>query len=48
MARSPEWKEILKQRSWGDAYLDGAAFEEFLRSERASVERAYRAAGMLK
>ena len=48
MAGSAAWKEILKERSWGDAYLGGAAFEEFLKSERAGVERAYRAAGMLK
>jgi putative tricarboxylic transport membrane protein len=48
MARSPAWKEILKQKNWDDAYLGGAAFEEFLKSERVRVERAYRAAGMLK
>jgi putative tricarboxylic transport membrane protein len=48
MARSAAWKEILKENSWGDAYLGGAAFEEFLKSETARVERALRAAGMLK
>jgi putative tricarboxylic transport membrane protein len=48
MARSPAWKGILKENDWSDAYLGGAAFEEFLKSERARVERAYRAAGMVK
>jgi putative tricarboxylic transport membrane protein len=48
MARSTVWKEILKEKNWDDAYLGGAAFEAFLKSERARVERAYRAAGMLK
>ena len=48
MARSPAWKEVLKEKNWTDAYLAGADFEAFLKSERASVERAYRAAGMLK
>ena len=48
MVRSPAWKEILKEKNWDDAYLGGADFEAFLKSERARVERAYRAAGMLK
>ncbi len=48
MAGSSAWKEILKQKNWNDAYLGGAAFEEFLKAERASVERAYRASGMLR
>ena len=48
MARSPAWKEILAQRNWDDAYLGGAEFEEFLRSERNKVERALQASGMLK
>ena len=48
MVRSSAWKEILKEKGWGDAYLAGADFEAFLKSERSSVERAYRAAGMLK
>ena len=48
MAGSAAWKEILKENNWGDAYLGGTAFEEFLKSERARVEGAFRAAGMLK
>ena len=48
MARSPAWKEILREKKWTDAYLGGAAFEEFLKSEQTRVERAYRASGMLK
>ena len=48
MVRSPAWKEILNEKNWDDAYLGGADFEAFLKSERARVERAYRAAGMLK
>ena len=46
MARSPAWKEILRERNWSDAYLAGPAFEEFLRSERTKVERAFAASGM--
>ena len=48
MARSPAWKQILQEKKWTDAYLGGAAFEEFLKAEQVRVERAYRAAGMLK
>jgi putative tricarboxylic transport membrane protein len=48
MARSPAWKQILQEKQWTDAYLGGAAFEEFLKLEQARVERAYRASGMLK
>ena len=47
MARSPAWKAILEEKQWTDAYLAGPAFDEFLRSEQARVERAFRASGML-
>ena len=48
MAGSAAWKDILKEQRWSDAYLGGPDFEEFLKAERSRVERAYRAAGMLK
>lgn len=48
MARSPAWKRTLKEKKWEDAYLGGPAFEEFLKSERAKAERAYRATQSMK
>ncbi|WP_338665507.1 tripartite tricarboxylate transporter substrate-binding protein [Pararoseomonas sp. SCSIO 73927] len=29
----PAWKELLKTRDWADAYVDGPAFEEFLKRD---------------
>jgi putative tricarboxylic transport membrane protein len=48
MARSPAWKAILDENKWEDAYLGGAAFEEFLKSEREKAARAYRVAQAMK
>jgi putative tricarboxylic transport membrane protein len=36
---SARWKQILADRQWTDAYLDGGAFEEDLRAERTRVVR---------
>ncbi len=38
-AHSPEWQRVLAEREWSDLYLDGAAFEVFLASERTRVTR---------
>jgi putative tricarboxylic transport membrane protein len=48
MARSDAWKRILEENKWGDAYLGGAAFEQFLAEERTKVERAHRLASGVK
>ncbi len=45
MARSPEWKKILEEKKWEDAYLGGAAFDAFLKSEQEKAARVYRATG---
>jgi putative tricarboxylic transport membrane protein len=38
-AHSPEWQRVLAEREWSDLYLDGAAFEAFLASERTRFTR---------
>ena len=43
MARSPAWRKTLEEQKWEDAYLGGAAFDQFLKSEQAKAERAYKA-----
>lgn len=48
MARSPAWKATLQEQKWEDAYLGGAAFEAFLKAERAKADRAYRATQVRK
>ena len=39
MVRSPTWQRILRDRDWTDMYLAGDAFDAFLWSERARVDR---------
>ncbi len=48
MAKSPEWKEILKQRGWDDAYLPSPAFDAFLKEEQVRVEAVLRSVGLVK
>jgi putative tricarboxylic transport membrane protein len=38
-AHSPEWQRTLAEREWSDLYLDGAALDAFLASERTRVTR---------
>ncbi|MGD9905870.1 MAG: tripartite tricarboxylate transporter substrate-binding protein [Vicinamibacterales bacterium] len=38
MAESASWRETLTRTGWTDAYLDGAAFEQFLLAEQARVQ----------
>ena len=37
--RSEEWRKVLRDREWTDLYLDGPAFDAYLRSERDRVRR---------
>lgn len=37
--RSQRWRQILADREWTDLYLDGAEFDEYLRTERARLIR---------
>ncbi len=37
MAASPAWQETLRRTGWTDAWLEGAAFEQFLLAEQARV-----------
>ena len=37
MVASPSWRETLQRTGWTDAYLDGAAFRQFLLAEQARV-----------
>jgi hypothetical protein len=39
MVRSPTWQRTLSDRDWTDMYLAGDAFDGFLWSERARVDR---------
>ena len=39
MTRSAAWRETLQRTGWTDAYLDGAAFHQFLLAEQARVTR---------
>ncbi len=39
MVRSPTWQRTLSDRDWTDMYLAGDAFDAFLWSERARVDR---------
>lgn len=48
MAKSPAWKEILKQKGWDDAYLPGDEFGTFLKQEQARVAEVLRSVGLVK
>jgi putative tricarboxylic transport membrane protein len=37
LVASPSWRETLTRTGWTDAYLDGAAFRQFLLAEQARV-----------
>ena len=42
MVRSPTWRRTLEEREWTDMYLASDAFDAFLWSERARVDRIVR------
>jgi putative tricarboxylic transport membrane protein len=48
MAKSKEWKEILKQKGWDDAYMAGDEFAKFLKAEQARVAEVMKAIGLVK
>lgn len=48
MVKSKEWKDILAQRGWDDAYLPEPAFGEFLKSEQVRVEAVLKSVGLVK
>lgn len=48
MVKTPAWKEALKKNGWEDAYLDKAAFEDFLAKTEKSYEEILKEIGMFK
>ena len=48
MRMSPQWREILRANDWEDSFLPGAAFEDFLREETATVDATLRAIGLIQ
>lgn len=48
MSKSKEWAEILKARGWDNAYLGGADFEAFMKSEETRVSKVMRDVGLVK
>lgn len=48
MVKSKEWKEVLAQRGWDDAYLPEPAFGVFLTAEQTRVEAVLKAVGLVK
>lgn len=48
MAKSPAWQEILKQKGWEDAFLPGAAFAAFLKSDIARTREVLLSVGLIK
>ncbi|OYU47166.1 MAG: C4-dicarboxylate ABC transporter substrate-binding protein [Rhizobiales bacterium PAR1] len=48
MVKSKEWKEVLVQRGWDDAYLPEPAFGEFLKTEQVRVEAVLKSVGLVK
>ncbi|MFC0388272.1 Bug family tripartite tricarboxylate transporter substrate binding protein [Muricoccus vinaceus] len=43
----PAWKQLLETRGWEDAFLDGAAFEEFLKRDIESTAAVLKDIGLL-
>jgi putative tricarboxylic transport membrane protein len=48
MAKSPAWKDILKQKGWDDSLMTGDAFAAFLKSEQERVAAVLKSAGLVK
>ena len=48
MRMSAQWQEILRANDWEDSFLPGAAFEDFLREETATVDATLRAIGLIE
>jgi putative tricarboxylic transport membrane protein len=47
MVKSPQWKEVLKQKGWDDAYMPGDAFAAFLKDEQVRVATVLRSVGLV-
>lgn len=48
MARSPAWKDVLKNRQWIDLYQGPDEFAAFLKVDRARVETVLREVGLVR
>lgn len=48
LAKTPAWKEALKQKGWDDALLTGDAFASFLRREQERIAAILKSAGLVK
>jgi putative tricarboxylic transport membrane protein len=48
MAKSKEWKEVLKQKGWDDAFQSGDQFAAFLKQEQQRVSDVLRSVGLVK
>ena len=48
MAKSAQWKEVLKQKGWDDGYLGGDAFTKFLQDEQTRVGDVLKSVGLIK
>ncbi|MDO9440279.1 MAG: tripartite tricarboxylate transporter substrate binding protein, partial [Beijerinckiaceae bacterium] len=47
MSKSKEWADILKARGWDNAYLGGAEFEAFMKTEEVRVSKVMRDVGLV-
>jgi putative tricarboxylic transport membrane protein len=48
MVKSAEWKDILKQKGWDDAYMPADTFATFLKQEQARVDAVLKSVGLVK
>ena len=48
MVKSQEWKTLLQQKGWDDAYLSGDDFAKFLDTEQARVKDVLISVGLVK
>jgi putative tricarboxylic transport membrane protein len=48
MTRSTQWRDILRQKGWDDAFLGGEAFAGFLAGEQARVAAVLKSVGLVK
>ena len=48
MVKSEDWKEVLKQKGWVDAYMPADGFAKFLKDEQARVADVMKAIGLVK
>ncbi len=48
MRNSAEWKAVLAQRNWQDAFMPGAQFEVFLKLENERIVGTLRSIGLIK